>query len=124
MSSLTFLYSRLGSRCTSRRLNANRVANRSFLNIITEMIAGYAWPGNAIANMCVKMYGYNSVKHGMDFAQDLKLGQYMVGVPPSLPQERNIDSRKSRLGRYSSARYTLRSSLRRYRLEASRSWVI
>jgi len=26
----------------------------------------------------VKCYGYNSVKHGMDFAQDLKLGQYMV----------------------------------------------
>jgi hypothetical protein len=24
------------------------------------------------------MYGYNTVKHGMDFAQDLKLGQYMV----------------------------------------------
>lgn len=53
-------------------------ADGSFLNIITELIAGYAWPGNAIANMCVKMYGYNSVKHGMDFAQDLKLGQYMV----------------------------------------------
>jgi hypothetical protein len=28
--------------------------------------------------MMVKCYGYNSVKHGMDFAQDLKLGQYMV----------------------------------------------
>jgi hypothetical protein len=54
--------------------------NCRFLNIITELIAGYAWPGNAIANMCVKMYGYNSVKHGMDFAQDLKLGQYMVRV--------------------------------------------
>ncbi|KAJ5527623.1 hypothetical protein N7513_011782 [Penicillium frequentans] len=50
---------------------------RVFLNIITEMIAGYAWPGKAIANMMVKCYGYNSVKHGMDFAQDLKLGQYM-----------------------------------------------
>ncbi|SPQ24505.1 dcfd6b46-241f-4263-850f-23a5e10ead82 [Thermothielavioides terrestris] len=50
---------------------------RIFLNIITELIAGYAWPGNAIANMLVKCYGYNSVKHGMDFAQDLKLGQYM-----------------------------------------------
>lgn len=29
----------------------------------------------------VKCYGYNSVKHGMDFAQDLKLGQYMK-IPP------------------------------------------
>lgn len=53
----------------------------SFLNIIAELIAGYAWPGRAIANMCVKCYGYNSVKHGMDFAQDLKLGQYMK-IPP------------------------------------------
>ncbi|KAK4233060.1 OPT oligopeptide transporter protein-domain-containing protein [Achaetomium macrosporum] len=54
---------------------------RIFLNIITELIAGYAWPGSAIANMMVKCYGYNSVKHGMDFAQDLKLGQYMK-IPP------------------------------------------
>lgn len=53
----------------------------SFLNIITELIAGYAWPGKPIANMMVKCYGYNSVKHGMDFAQDLKMGQYMK-VPP------------------------------------------
>ncbi|KAH8664211.1 small oligopeptide transporter-like protein [Xylariales sp. PMI_506] len=54
---------------------------RIFLNIITELIAGYAWPGKPIANMMVKCYGYNSVKHGMDFAMDLKLGQYMK-IPP------------------------------------------
>ncbi|KAB8290067.1 hypothetical protein EYC80_010393 [Monilinia laxa] len=54
---------------------------RVFLNIIAELIAGYAWPGKPIANMMVKCYGYNSVKHGMDFAQDLKLGQYMK-IPP------------------------------------------
>lgn len=53
---------------------------RIFLNIITELVAGYAWPGKPIANMYVKFYGYNSVKHGMDFAQDLKLGQYMVSL--------------------------------------------
>lgn len=53
----------------------------SFLNIITELIAGYAWPGKPIANMMVKCFGYNTVKHGMDFAQDLKLGQYMK-IPP------------------------------------------
>jgi hypothetical protein len=58
--------------CTNHRNHC------SFLNIITELIAGYAWPGKPIANMMVKCYGYNSVKHGMDFAQDLKLGQYMV----------------------------------------------
>ncbi|KAJ5529204.1 hypothetical protein N7527_002597 [Penicillium freii] len=54
---------------------------RVFLNIITEMIAGYVWPGKPIANLMVKCYGYNAVKHGMDFAQDLKLGQYMK-IPP------------------------------------------
>lgn len=54
---------------------------RVFLNIITELIAGYAWPGKPMANMMVKMYGYNSVKHGLDFAQDLKLGQYMKIAP-------------------------------------------
>ncbi|KAF2718410.1 OPT superfamily oligopeptide transporter [Polychaeton citri CBS 116435] len=54
---------------------------RIFLNIITELIAGYAWPGKPVANMYVKFFGYNSVKHGMDFAQDLKLGQYMK-IPP------------------------------------------
>ncbi|KAF7904011.1 hypothetical protein EAF00_001345 [Botryotinia globosa] len=31
--------------------------------------------------MMVKCYGYNSVEHGLDFAQDLKLGQYMK-IPP------------------------------------------
>ena len=51
---------------------------RVFLSIITELIAGYTWPGRPIANMYVKMYGYKTVKHGMEFAQDLKLGQYMV----------------------------------------------
>ncbi|PLN86877.1 OPT superfamily oligopeptide transporter [Aspergillus taichungensis] len=54
---------------------------RVFLNIIVEFIAGYAWPGNAIANTMVKCYGNNAVKHGLDFAQDLKLGQYMK-IPP------------------------------------------
>ncbi|EIM86107.1 OPT oligopeptide transporter [Stereum hirsutum FP-91666 SS1] len=48
---------------------------RIYLNIITELIAGYIWPGKPLANMMVKIYGYNMVKHGMDFAQDLKLGQ-------------------------------------------------
>jgi hypothetical protein len=66
---------------TCRGLGAIRwLTSSSFLNIITELIAGYAWPGKPIANMMVKFYGYNSVKHGMDFAKDLKLGQYMVSV--------------------------------------------
>lgn len=80
---------------------------RVFLNIITELIAGYAWPGKAIANMMVKCYGYNSVKHGMDFAQDLKLGQYMVrfhGIHSA--SDTNV-SRKSLPGSFSLARFML-----------------
>ncbi|CAL3963537.1 unnamed protein product [Diplocarpon coronariae] len=48
------------------------------LNIVSELIAGYARPGKPIANMMVKCYGDNSIKHGLDFAQDLKLGQYVI----------------------------------------------
>ncbi|KAJ7685541.1 OPT oligopeptide transporter, partial [Mycena polygramma] len=61
---------------------------RVFLNIITELIAGYAWPGKPFANIMIKVQllysavqGYNSIKHGLDFAQDLKLGQYMKVSP-------------------------------------------
>lgn len=51
---------------------------RVFLNIITEMIAGYAWSGKPIADPMVECYGYNAVNHGTGLAQDLKLRQYMV----------------------------------------------
>ncbi|GAA5902112.1 hypothetical protein JCM8208_002479 [Rhodotorula glutinis] len=63
---------------------------RVFLNILTELIAGYLHKGQAIPNLMastalgrprVKMYGYNSVKHGLDFAMDLKLAQYMKLAP-------------------------------------------
>ncbi|GAA6040556.1 hypothetical protein JCM8097_005462 [Rhodosporidiobolus ruineniae] len=54
---------------------------RIFLNIVTEYLAGVAWPGKPIANMMVKHYGYNVVKHGLDFSMDLKLGQYMKIAP-------------------------------------------
>ncbi|GAA5888550.1 hypothetical protein JCM6882_008993 [Rhodosporidiobolus microsporus] len=55
--------------------------SRIFLNIVTEYLAGVAWPGKPLANMMVKMYGYNVVKHGLDFAMDLKLSQYMKISP-------------------------------------------
>ncbi|KAJ7876857.1 OPT oligopeptide transporter [Mycena olivaceomarginata] len=41
---------------------------RVFLNIITELIAGYAWPGKPFAK-------HHDQDHGLDFSQDLKLGQ-------------------------------------------------
>ncbi|KAH0770982.1 hypothetical protein KY290_014963 [Solanum tuberosum] len=47
------------------------------LNVITEYIMGYLYPGYPVANMCFKVYGYISMKQGLTFLKDLKLGHYM-----------------------------------------------
>ncbi|KAK9284619.1 hypothetical protein L1049_023795 [Liquidambar formosana] len=51
------------------------------LNVITEYIIGYIYPGFPIANICFKVYGYISMKQGIAFLQDFKLGHYMK-IPP------------------------------------------
>ncbi|KAG2330333.1 hypothetical protein Bca52824_001513 [Brassica carinata] len=51
------------------------------LNIITEYIIGYIYPGYPVANMCFKVYGYISMKQAVLFLQDFKLGHYMK-IPP------------------------------------------
>ncbi|KAG8069745.1 hypothetical protein GUJ93_ZPchr0006g44277 [Zizania palustris] len=51
------------------------------LNIITEYIMGYLYPGRPVANMCFKVYGYISMKQALTFLQDFKLGHYMK-IPP------------------------------------------
>jgi OPT family oligopeptide transporter len=51
------------------------------LNVITEFIAGYIWPGRPIANTLVKIYGYMAMYQGLKFVADLKLGVYMK-LPP------------------------------------------
>ncbi|KAL7255667.1 hypothetical protein ACSBR1_009738 [Camellia fascicularis] len=51
------------------------------LNVITEYIIGYIYPGYPVANMCFKVYGYISMKQGITFLQDFKLGHYMK-IPP------------------------------------------
>ncbi|XP_009773684.1 oligopeptide transporter 7-like [Nicotiana sylvestris] len=54
------------------------------LNIITEYIMGYLYPGYPAANMCFKVYGYISMKQGLTFLQDLKLGHYMKTPPRAM----------------------------------------
>ena len=49
--------------------------------MITEYIIGYIYPGFPVANMCFKVYGYVSLKQGLAFLQDFKLGHYMK-IPP------------------------------------------
>ncbi|CAH8304862.1 unnamed protein product [Eruca vesicaria subsp. sativa] len=53
------------------------------LNIITEYIIGYIYPGYPVANMCFKVYGYISMKQAVLFLQDFKLGHYMK-IPPRI----------------------------------------
>ncbi|XP_058085491.1 oligopeptide transporter 7-like [Magnolia sinica] len=51
------------------------------LNVITEYIMGYIYPGYPVANMCFKVYGYISMSQAITFLQDFKLGHYMK-IPP------------------------------------------
>ncbi|XP_065856198.1 oligopeptide transporter 7-like [Euphorbia lathyris] len=51
------------------------------LNVITEYIIGYLYPGFPVANICFKVYGYISMKQAITFLQDFKLGHYMK-IPP------------------------------------------
>ncbi|MCO5569815.1 hypothetical protein L7F22_023529 [Adiantum nelumboides] len=51
------------------------------LNIITEYLIGYLYPGHPVANVCFKVYGYISMSQALEFLQDFKLGHYMK-IPP------------------------------------------
>ncbi|KAL5719026.1 OPT superfamily [Ranunculus cassubicifolius] len=51
------------------------------LNVITEYIMGYLYPGRPVANICFKVYGYISMSQALTFLQDFKLGHYMK-IPP------------------------------------------
>ncbi|KAF3432777.1 hypothetical protein FNV43_RR23879 [Rhamnella rubrinervis] len=51
------------------------------LNIITEYVIGYLYPGRPVANMCFKVYGYISMVQALSFLGDFKLGHYMK-IPP------------------------------------------
>ncbi|KAJ9679978.1 hypothetical protein PVL29_021770 [Vitis rotundifolia] len=51
------------------------------LNIVTEYVMGYMYPGRPVANMCFKVYGYISMTQALTFLADFKLGHYMK-IPP------------------------------------------
>ncbi|CAF4396377.1 unnamed protein product, partial [Adineta steineri] len=54
------------------------VTNQSIgLNVITEFVAGVAIPGNPLANVTFKTYGYISQNQALLLISDLKLGHYM-----------------------------------------------
>ncbi|XP_031264016.1 oligopeptide transporter 5-like [Pistacia vera] len=51
------------------------------LNVITELIIGYMYPGRPLANVTFKTYGYISMSQALSFLGDFKLGHYMK-IPP------------------------------------------
>jgi OPT family small oligopeptide transporter len=51
------------------------------LNVITELIVGYALPGRPIAMMMFKTWGYIAMAQGLTLTSDFKLGHYMK-IPP------------------------------------------
>ncbi|KAI9462115.1 OPT oligopeptide transporter [Boletus coccyginus] len=51
------------------------------LNVITELIVGYALPGRPIAMMLFKSWGYITMTQALSFTSDFKFGHYMK-IPP------------------------------------------
>ncbi|KAG6836671.1 hypothetical protein H0H93_005089 [Arthromyces matolae] len=51
------------------------------LNVITELIVGYALPGRPVAMMLFKTWGYITMAQALQFTSDFKLGHYMK-IPP------------------------------------------
>ncbi|OIV97962.1 hypothetical protein TanjilG_12719 [Lupinus angustifolius] len=44
------------------------------LNVITELIIGFLYPGKPLANVAFKTYGYISMAQALEFIGDFKLG--------------------------------------------------
>lgn len=57
--------------------------NEITLNVVAELIAGYAMAGKPIANMIFKMFGYVATAQSIQFCADLKLAHYSK-IPPRL----------------------------------------
>ncbi|ESR65874.1 hypothetical protein WN944_002272 [Citrus x changshan-huyou] len=54
------------------------------LNVITELVIGYMYPGKPLANVTFKTYGYISMSQALSFLGDFKLGHYMKVPPKSM----------------------------------------
>ncbi|CAN1790264.1 Oligopeptide transporter 1 [Linum perenne] len=54
------------------------------LNVLTELIIGYLYPGRPLANLIFKTYGTISMEQALSFLSDFKLGHYMKIPPKSM----------------------------------------
>lgn len=57
------------------------ILQQTGLNVITEFIIGFLYPGRPVANVTFKTYGYISMSQALYFLRDFKLGHYMK-IPP------------------------------------------
>ncbi|CAK8543279.1 unnamed protein product [Lathyrus sativus] len=57
---------------------------KSRLNVITELVIGFIYPGKPLANVAFKTYGHISMVQALGFLGDLKLGHYMKIPPKSM----------------------------------------
>jgi OPT family oligopeptide transporter len=55
--------------------------NANQLNVLSEFIGGYMFPGRPMANMCFKVLSTDVVAQGVYFAQDMKLAHYLKVSP-------------------------------------------
>ncbi|KAL1984252.1 hypothetical protein VTN96DRAFT_9304 [Rasamsonia emersonii] len=55
--------------------------NANQINVLSEFIGGYMFPGKPLANMVFKILSQDVVGQGIYFAMDMKLGHYLK-VPP------------------------------------------
>ncbi|KAJ3571959.1 hypothetical protein NP233_g3403 [Leucocoprinus birnbaumii] len=65
----------------SHRYDPSNYQQQVGLNVITELIIGYALPGRPIAMMMFKTWGYITMAQALQFTSDFKLGHYMK-IPP------------------------------------------
>ncbi|KAJ6486438.1 OPT oligopeptide transporter protein-domain-containing protein [Mycena vitilis] len=56
---------------------------RIALQVVEEMIAGYALPGRPVANIVFKAISFTGTAQGVAYASNLKLGHYMK-IPPRM----------------------------------------
>ncbi|KAE9619663.1 putative oligopeptide transporter, OPT superfamily [Lupinus albus] len=69
---------------TTNMVVSCNMALQTGLNVITELIIGFMYPGKPLANVAFKTYGYISMSQALGFLGDFKLGHYMKIPPKSM----------------------------------------
>ncbi|KAK2640097.1 hypothetical protein Ddye_027892 [Dipteronia dyeriana] len=64
------------------------------LNVMSELVIGYIYPGKPLANLIFKIYSTTSMSQALGFLSDFKLGHYMKVPPKSMFIAQNIEEKK------------------------------